>query len=82
MPIRVIPSEADGVFLYCTSLNEDILYGHDGTEAKVEVIGHYELGDPPVEARVMVIPQNRATSNVYIEIPVIINYTRTMQEPH
>lgn len=82
LPIRVIPSEADGVFLYCTSLNEDILYGHDGTEAKVEVIGHYELGDPPVEARVMVIPQNRATSNVYIEIPVIINYTRTMQEPH
>lgn len=81
LPLDISPDEADGTFLYCSSSDSDILYTEDGNKAWIKAL---EISDPKVpEAKVTVTvtPQNRASSDVFVEVPVIVDYRTYVSEP-
>lgn len=81
LPLDISPDEAAGTFLYCSSSDSNILYTEDGDKPWVKAL---EISNPnvsTVEVIVTVTPQNRASSDVFVEVPVIVDYRNTVPEP-
>lgn len=81
LPIVIRPDEAVGTYLYCNSSDSNILYATDGYEPKVEAWDNHDPDTTTATVTVTVTPQNRATSDVYVEVPIIVDYTGTLPMP-
>lgn len=80
LPIEINPPEARGNYLFCNSSDNSILYGMGGNEVRVYAFDDIDADASPVTVIVTVTAQNRASSDIAIEIPVEIDYNATMPE--
>lgn len=81
LPLNILPDEASNTILSCSSSNSGILETMDGDKALVRAL---KISDPEaqkVKVMVTVTPQNRVNSDVYVEVPVIVDYSKTIQAP-
>ncbi len=81
LPIEVAPNEAVGAYLLCNSADETILTGIDGVVARVKASEYFEPGTPFAKVSVVVKPLYPESSDVFIEIPIEVDYTSTIPEP-
>lgn len=81
LPIEVAPNEAAGAYLLCDSTDKTVLTGIDGVFACVRASEYFEPGTRSAEASVIVKPLHPESSDVFIEVPIEVDYTVTIPEP-
>lgn len=80
LPIEVTPNEAIGAFLLCDSSDETVLTGIDGVIAYVRASECSEPGVSSAKVSVIVRPLYPKSSDVFIEVPVEVDYTAPIPE--
>lgn len=81
LPIEVFPKNAVGAYLLCDSSDQDVLRGIGGTVVQVRASEQSDLGISSTKVVVTVEPLNPASPDVFIEVPIEVDYTAIIPKP-